>query len=297
MRAAEHIVFLMKCVRTTPTLSLSEVVTLLLVLISSSLIQTLNYNPMYAYAAAPNKKSTIGTPFSPLLSDTDNDSSNNTTDTGPSISGEDNSQNQMTTSSSEDATGTILHNNNNTTTSAINSSSNSVNNPSNNNYSNSSYIVYQDPIDGLSMSYPSSWEKIEYPPGATNYGIGHRIVASFLAPVTNSSGLSREYVSLEISNNADVAKIIPQNQNQSGVIKSTTKLAGHNAFKLVYANKENIYLNSMSPANLRTADLKIMQVWTTVGPNTYLFTYQAEASKYSEYLPMIQRMLDSFKLL
>jgi len=251
---------------------------------------------MHVYAAL-NKKSIIGTPFSPLSSNTDNDNSisNTTTDnTSHSMSGEGNSQNQMTNaSSSEDATDNTLNNINNSTGATMNPGPNLVNNVSNN---NSSYIVYQDPTDRLSLAYPSNWEKIEYPPGATNYGIDHRIVASFLAPMTNSSGLSREYVSLEISNNADITKIVPQNKNQSGVIKSTSNLAGHDAFKLVYANKENMYLNSMSPANLRTTDLKIMQVWTTVGPNTYLFTYQAEASKYSEYLPIVQKMLDSFKL-
>jgi hypothetical protein len=56
-----------------------------------------------------------------------------------------------------------------------------------------------------------------------------------------------------------------------------------------------MYLNR-NLTNFNTINLKIMQVWTTVGDNTYLLTYTAEASRYMQHLPIIQKMLNSFNV-
>jgi eukaryotic-like serine/threonine-protein kinase len=40
---------------------------------------------------------------------------------------------------------------------------------------------------------------------------------------------------------------------------------------------------------------KAMQIWTLRGDKAYLITYKAEPGKYSRYLPIIQKMVDSFQ--
>jgi hypothetical protein len=63
-----------------------------------------------------------------------------------------------------------------------------------------------------------------------------------------------------------------------------TTLAGNPGIKLVYTNSEEL------------SHFKTLEVWTTTGDNTYLLIYKAEATIYFGYLPIIQRMLDSFRL-
>jgi serine/threonine-protein kinase len=159
----------------------------------------------------------------------------------------------------------------------------------NNNGTHPSYLIYENPADKINITYPSNWQKIEYPPGAMGYGVGHRIIANFLAPLSSSDNW-RGSMTIQISSQSDVKNIIPQNATAT-----ITKLGDHRAFKLEYASNERMYLNS-NLSKFNTINLKIMQVWTTMGDNTYLLTYSAEASKYQQYLPVIQRMLNSFKV-
>ena len=167
---------------------------------------------------------------------------------------------------------------------------NSTNNGNgNSNINNSSFLIYENPTERISMMYPSNWQKIEYPPGAMSYGIGHRIVANFLAPLDSSDNW-RGSLTIQISSQSDVKNIIPQNTTATNI-----NLGDRRAFKLEYASNERMYLNR-NLTNFNTINLKIMQVWTTIGNNTYLLTYSEEASKYAQYLPVIQKMLSSFKI-
>ncbi|MFL6343764.1 MAG: hypothetical protein ACJ72U_19750, partial [Nitrososphaeraceae archaeon] len=70
---------------------------------------------------------------------------------------------------------------------------------------------------------------------------------------------------------------------------------GHPAFKLEYTNTERMYLNRDLTIS-SSIKLKVMQVWTSIGDNTYLLTYNAEASKYPQYLPIIYKMLSSLRV-
>jgi hypothetical protein len=168
-------------------------------------------------------------------------------------------------------------------------STNNGNGNGNNNINNSSFLIYENPTERISMMYPSNWQKIEYPPGAMSYGVGHRIVANFLAPLDSSDNW-RGSLTIQISSQSDVKNIIPQNTTATNI-----NLGDHRAFKLEYASNERMYLNR-NLTNFNTINLKIMQVWTTIGNNTYLLTYSDEASKYAQYLPVIQKMLSSFKI-
>ncbi|MFL6377432.1 MAG: hypothetical protein ACJ72R_08235 [Nitrososphaeraceae archaeon] len=174
-------------------------------------------------------------------------------------------------------------NDQNTTTATNN------NNNSNGNTNSSSYLTYEDNADGISLMYPSNWQKIEYPSGAMNYGKGHRIIASFLAPL-DPSDQWRGSLNIQISNLSDSKNIIPQNATTTMI-----NLGGHPAFKLEYTNTERMYLNRDLTSS-SSIKLKVMQVWTSIGDSTYLLTYNAEASKYPQYLPIIYKMLSSFRV-
>jgi hypothetical protein len=152
----------------------------------------------------------------------------------------------------------------------------------------SSYQTYEDSADGISLMYPSSWQKIEYPSVAMNYGEGHRIIANFLAPL-DPSDQWRASINIQISNSSNLKNIVPQHENVT-----TIKLAGHDASRVEYTNTERIFL-SRDLTNSSSVKLRVMQVWTTIGDNSYIFTYNAEPSKYQQYLPVMERMLSSFR--
>lgn len=200
----------------------------------------------------------------------------------------------ITTPISPAPSGNTVLNNQNTGTGGMDTSSANITNAqqevdnSTNNTNNSSYSIYENAADRISIMYPSNWQKIEYPAGAMGYGVGHRIIANFLAPL-NTSDQWRGSLTIQISSQSDLKNIIPQN-----VTANTTNLASHRAFKLEYTNNERIYRNS-NLTNFNTIVLKVMQVWTTIGDNTYIFTYNAETSKYQQYLPVMERMLSSFR--
>lgn len=138
------------------------------------------------------------------------------------------------------------------------------------------FTVYADPADGISIQYPSDWEKIEYFQAPVQMSTaGYKVVVNFLAPIINASDQWREYLMIQVANQSIVKNLVPQMK---------TTLAGNPAYKLVYTNNEEIF------------HLKTLEAWTTIGDSTYLFIYKAEATKYSSYLPIIQMMLDSFKV-
>ena len=188
----------------------------------------------------------------------------------------------------------ITNNSNNSNGNNTNNSNDIINvqqglNYGNNTTNGSSYLTYEDQADGISLMYPSNWQKIEYPSGAMNYGEGHRIIASFLAPL-DPSDQWRSSLNVQISNVSDLKNIIPQNGSTTMI-----NLAGHNGSKVEYTNTERMYLNR-DLTNSSSIKLKIMQVWTSIGDNTYVLTYNAEASKYQQYLPIIEKMVSSFKV-
>ena len=147
------------------------------------------------------------------------------------------------------------------------------------------YVIYENPTYGISIQYPSSWEKIEYPRmGLAPVGLD--LVANFLVPLINASDHWREHLIIQILNQTRAKKLIPQ---------SDITLAGKHGYKRVVNNTMEIFnLDSNTEHRL---NIKTMEVWVAIGNgDTCLLIYKAVAARYSDYLPTIQRMLDSFKV-
>jgi hypothetical protein len=135
------------------------------------------------------------------------------------------------------------------------------------------FTDYVNSADGISIQYPSNWEKIEYP-SLPMSPAPYKVVVNFLAPLSGSDKW-RDYFMIQMGNQSIVNNLVPQ-------MKMT--LGANPGFKLVYANNEEIF------------HLKTLEAWTTVGSNTYLLIFKAEASRFPAYLPVVQRMIDSFKI-
>jgi hypothetical protein len=146
-------------------------------------------------------------------------------------------------------------------------------------------LTYQNPTYGITLQYPSSWEKIEYPRIGLA-AVGNDLVANFLAPLVNASDHWREHFMIQVLNQTQAKKLIPQ---------SDTSLGGRHGYKRVYDSTMEIF--NLDTNTEQRLHLKTMEVWVTIGNgDTYLLIYKAVAARYSDYLPTIQKMLDSFKI-
>ena len=130
------------------------------------------------------------------------------------------------------------------------------------------YVIYENPTYGISIQYPSSWEKIEYPRMGLA-PVGTDLVANFLVPLVNASDYWREHLIIQILNQTQAKKLIPQ---------SDITLAGKHGYKRVVNNTMEIFnLDSNTEHRL---NIKTMEVWVAIGNgDTCLLIYKAVAAK------------------
>ncbi len=147
-------------------------------------------------------------------------------------------------------------------------------------------LTYENNAYGISIKYPQGWTKQE---GATE------TVVQFFAPKESSStsqaaitiavkDLSAQSLSLDAYTER-VTSQLQQTLTDFNLIESgATTLAGIPAHKVVYTGKQE----QRNP--------KVYQVWTIINNKAYMIKYAADPSKYSEFLGIIQQMIDSFSI-
>jgi hypothetical protein len=163
---------------------------------------------------------------------------------------------------------------------------------------NNTLKLYENATYAIHIQYPFNWTIEE---GGAYPDDGYTDIVSFFAPVENDpeSGLPSLYISIDsLSSN--------RNENLSEYLKTTINdyyndsedfkvmesnansvLGGKPAYKLVFTDVDDDGTN-----------YKGMDIGTIIGDKVYLLSYEAEDEKqYSEYLPIIQKMIDSFKII
>jgi hypothetical protein len=178
-----------------------------------------------------------------------------------------------------------------TNTSNSNRSSNSnINGTSTAYTNNSSFLMYKNLDFGIKMQYPSNWTKQE-----DNLQL-HTIAAFSLihqnpfdfANVTLAEVDLRVYNAPknETSAKLNISQINTQGQTIVSYHKnSTTTLGGYPAFRIA-----SYFFGGVTQ--------KAMQIWTFI-PNKHVLVeiiYIAQPSKYSFYLPIVQKMIDSVEI-
>jgi photosystem II reaction center protein PsbP len=157
------------------------------------------------------------------------------------------------------------------------------------------FKIYQNPIYGIQIQHPSDWRIDEGDVYADDYITD---IVSFIAPIRSDTESYAPSLSISIDN-------LPPNLNENlyeylnritndyddilkefEVIESDTNsiLAGKPAYKLVSTDEED------------GIDYKNMEIGAIIGDKVYFIEYDAEEDQYSDYLPTIQKMMDSFQL-
>jgi hypothetical protein len=153
--------------------------------------------------------------------------------------------------------------------------------------------MYENSAYGIKIKYPSDWKKVE--PSQISDESNFNIIVGFLSPKESTlyksppAALSIGIQNLSTSQSITVdqysgAQINLIRQQASVLESNTTTLKGNNntlAHKIVYINNEG---------------QKVMQVWTIKGDKAYHITYAANETRYYDYIPLVQKMIDSFEI-
>jgi hypothetical protein len=156
------------------------------------------------------------------------------------------------------------------------------------------FKTYENSTYGILMQYPADWKKVE--PREFSQTSNFNIIVGFLSPKESavyksppaalSVGIQNLSPSQSIAADQYSSAQINFIRQQARVLESNTiDLKGNNntlAHKIVYINNEG---------------QKIMQVWTIKGNKAYHITYAANETRYADYLPPVQKMIDSFKII
>ena len=167
------------------------------------------------------------------------------------------------------------------------------------NETSTGFQTYQNHILGIKIGYPHSWYVRTYP----DNNAANNTVAGFYSPsntaseLGNISGVSGHfvpYVDIFVfdSKNMSLDKIIKGRinriQNTSDFIidsKPITLRGNNSAHMLVYSTTTG-----------SDESFKKMQVYTISDNKVYLITFTAQEALFSNYLPKILKMIDSFEI-
>ena len=157
-------------------------------------------------------------------------------------------------------------------------------------------LVYQNNTYGLKMQYPSGWQVAQFNNSAANPA---KLVVGFLSPIGVQRATDR------IPENILVAVENLSSRNMGLAPYTTLQLSllseGTQGFNLVESLPTTIANNPahqiVYTETLEQLALKKMQVWTIKDGIAYLIIYAADESDYSDQLPTVRKMLDSFEIL
>jgi serine/threonine-protein kinase len=155
------------------------------------------------------------------------------------------------------------------------------------------FLTYENYTYAIRIQYPSDWERLEF----NQRGNSVNVVVIFRSPPENSSDTKLENLLIQVGNlpfeNIPLDEVISANINnlKQSLIDfelielNATTLSGNNpAYKVIYTNSEGEDKH------------KTMQILSIKEDKAYLLTYSAEKRKYSDYLPTIEKMIDSFEI-
>lgn len=150
-------------------------------------------------------------------------------------------------------------------------------------------LTYESPVYGIRTQYPDGWEILIQ--NTSNSSLSLR----FYSPPENDTDTYRENVILEIntiSNNTALS-------NFTGAALASY-LESFSDFELIELTSTNLANNTIPAYKLvgsRTQEgLDFMQIVAMKDDKVYTILYSSEKTRYSTYLPIIEKMIDSFEV-
>jgi hypothetical protein len=158
---------------------------------------------------------------------------------------------------------------------------------------------YQNNIFGINIWYPDGWSVRSYPynNGSNNTVVGFYSPSKTASQLGNISGVSGHFVPYSDifvfdSKNMSLDKIINGRLNR---IQNTTDFVLDSKPFTLKGNR-SAHMLVYSTITGEDESFKKMQVYTIFGNKVYLITFTAQEALFSNYLPTIRKMIDSFEI-
>jgi hypothetical protein len=153
------------------------------------------------------------------------------------------------------------------------------------------FLTHQDAAGKFTIQYPGDWEKRENQSGGVSFYIPE--TSAVFSIYVQSLGQLEELFHEQVESLEQVTDIHVQRLQSStfgkrlipGGVNSTT-IADIRVFK-----------TESDPGPLSFSLDKMLHLWALVGDDAFTFTFSARPAVYEEYLPTIEKMLDSYVFL
>jgi eukaryotic-like serine/threonine-protein kinase len=161
---------------------------------------------------------------------------------------------------------------------------------------NSNFRTFENIAFGLRMLYPSEWSVTEVK-STLSPNASTSAVAFFKAPVESPSDVYQENVIINMKGpSPDELTLRDYTENSLNTFRNMPNirllqsfpntLAGLPAHMVVYSE------------NADGIDIQKMQIWTIVDNDTaYVVTFGAEQTQFSTYLPAVEQMINSIRII
>ncbi|MGC1135831.1 MAG: hypothetical protein WA941_23605 [Nitrososphaeraceae archaeon] len=156
------------------------------------------------------------------------------------------------------------------------------------------FLTYEDPDYGWKIQYPSDWQTEE----EKEEGEGGSNSVSFVSPIESTSDRYPETL---------IVSVYPFSQNLSldefsG--QTFSVIASRTDFTLIQSDRTTIGDNNNSAqifvytySDPIMGQTEAMNIETISGEKAYVIEYYAKPETYSQYLPIVQKMINSFELI
>lgn len=156
-------------------------------------------------------------------------------------------------------------------------------------------LTYENSTYGVRMQYPSAWHKEENVTSGSDNNSMLVDVVKFSSPSKNASDTFSESLDLKVDNISDIQPITLAKYANNTIedlrkdfkiieLDRNASLSDNPAYKLVYTGVEE------------GVNLQALLILTIKGDKAYIISYNAEPTKFSYYLPTLQKMINSFQI-
>ena len=151
--------------------------------------------------------------------------------------------------------------------------------------------LYQNTDFGLALFYPSDWEREQ------NFELPEGGIVGFRAPVENEEDVFRETLDIVYNN-------LPGGTTLDDYTDTLLQRYHDNLanFTIIESSPSSLSNSSISSHtlvfNFSDGDYsyQALNIWSVIGDKALIVIYYAEPGKYSIYLPVINKMIDSLKV-
>lgn len=162
------------------------------------------------------------------------------------------------------------------------------------------YLHYKNRLFGIKIQYPESWtvRSYNYNKGGNNTVVGFFSPSKLGSHMENISGITRHFLPY-----FDIFVFDSKNTSLENVIKGRINRILNHTYSEIIESKPYILKGNLSAyllvytATTGEGQLyKKIQIYALINGKVYLSTFTSQEESFSNYLPVIKKMMDSFEI-